>query len=157
MAVFVIVAESRRNRKRHRLGLRGFAQHLAGHLRAVAAMRKNVWNGGSHSVLALHDLAHLLRKELVRNHTFSVGPEQLLHLKVFGRYQVVSCPQSYGWVVERSLVLRPLAEIREKPKSPNSGPHTALHSGRKISDDAALAGGRGGGINRPTDFENSGS
>src|ERR1700676_4488628 len=87
MAVFVIIAESRRNRKRHRLGLRGFAQHLAGHLRAVAAMRKNIRNGASHSVLALHDLAHLLRKELVRNLSFSVGPEQLLPLKVFGRHR----------------------------------------------------------------------
>src|SRR5216684_6307630 len=88
MTVFVIVAESGRNRKHHRLGFARSCPASGGtSSRAVAAMSKNVRNGGPHSVLALHDLVHMLCKELLRNHSFSVRPEQLLHLKVFVRHR----------------------------------------------------------------------
>src|SRR6266851_1698221 len=62
MGVLVVIAEAGGNRKYHGFGLRRFAEDLLGHLRAVPAMCKDIWNGIV-SVPARSEFIHLPRKE----------------------------------------------------------------------------------------------
>ena len=62
MGVLMVIAEAGGNREYHGFGLRRFAEDLLGHLRAVPAMCKDIWNGIV-SVPARSEFVHLPRKE----------------------------------------------------------------------------------------------
>ncbi len=92
MGVLMVVAKPGWDGEYHRLTLRGLLQHLGRHFCGVSAVRQDVRD--IQATIGLSQFLHLRGKEIIRDQSLAIRLEQLLHLKIFGRYMWV--PPFYG-------------------------------------------------------------